>query len=213
MEESTSLPDNPKRCPRCKETKDRSVFSKCARNKDGLQCYCKVCSIALGKARRQVPGVREARNAWRRQWLTKEKNREYHRRFNEKNPGHAAKKTREWKEKNPEKFAAQRAKMPEYGREWRAKNPDKVVEWVHKRRALLAGATVEPVKRSEIAERDNWRCHICGGKVTRKDWSLDHLVPLSKGGEHSSRNVRLAHRRCNSRRHDGVLPAQLLLLG
>ncbi len=55
-------------------------------------------------------------------------------------------------------------------------------------------------------------CYLCGGKC---DWSdtvitngkrrskssypsIDHVVPLSKGGEHSWNNVRLAHLGCNS---------------
>jgi 5-methylcytosine-specific restriction endonuclease McrA len=55
----------------------------------------------------------------------------------------------------------------------------------------------------EIAMRDQWRCHICGGKVTRRTWSLDHLVPASKGGPHTAENVALAHGRCNSSRQAG----------
>jgi hypothetical protein len=32
-----------KRCYKCKETKDLTKFSKCSRNKDGLQSKCKAC--------------------------------------------------------------------------------------------------------------------------------------------------------------------------
>lgn len=211
--EDTAADNGTKRCPRCKETKPLSAFSRCSRTKDGLQCYCKECQRILGKEWRSSPGVREATNAYRRKWLTPEKNREYHQRYNEKHPGYAARKTQKWRADNPEKLAEQRAKMPEYGREWRARNPDKVLDWTHKRRALKAKTASVPVNRSEVAERDNWRCHICGQKVTRKNWSLDHLVPLSRGGTHTMDNVALAHLRCNLRRGRGSLPAQLLLLG
>jgi hypothetical protein len=77
-----------------------------------------------------------------------------------------------------------------------------------KRERALRGAWVEPVDREVVAARDGWRCCICGGRVTRDTWSLDHIVPLSQGGEHSYRNVALAHVRCNSRRHTGRLPSQ-----
>jgi 5-methylcytosine-specific restriction endonuclease McrA len=43
--------------------------------------------------------------------------------------------------------------------------------------------------------------------------TLDHLIPLSKGGNHTSDNLALAHGRCNSRRGAGRIPAQLRLLG
>lgn len=70
---------------------------------------------------------------------------------------------------------------------------------------------------SELMRRDNSVCHLCG-KKTR--WgqgplgsmypTIDHLVPISKGGEHTWQNVALACRRCNiSRGNRGV--AQLRL--
>jgi 5-methylcytosine-specific restriction endonuclease McrA len=71
-----------------------------------------------------------------------------------------------------------------------------------------------------VAERDGWVCHICRRKVDPKRKapdpmaaSIDHLIPLSKGGPDSMVNVALAHRRCNSARGAGRLPAQLRLLG
>jgi hypothetical protein len=65
----------------------------------------------------------------------------------------------------------------------------------------------------EIAERDNWECHICRKPVKQTDWSMDHLIPMSQGGWHLRSNVALAHRLCNSRRGAGRIPAQLRLIG
>lgn len=77
------------------------------------------------------------------------------------------------------------------------------------RRRQQKGATqVELVSHIAVAERDGWRCAICHGRVTREDWSLDHVVPLSKGGAHTYANVVLAHQRCNTRRGAGRLPVQ-----
>ena len=72
-----------------------------------------------------------------------------------------------------------------------------------------------------LYKRDAGRCWLCGGAC---DWndreqtsatiicgdnypSIDHVVPLSKGGEHSWENVRLAHRICNSIKSDSNPPA------
>ena len=60
----------------------------------------------------------------------------------------------------------------------------------------------------EIAARDRWVCHICHSRIPDKgswtneddDPTIDHLVPLSRGGEHTRANVAIAHRLCNSRR-------------
>lgn len=83
-----------------------------------------------------------------------------------------------------------------------------------RRHRMRAGvATSERFTVREIATRDGWRCHICGGRVRQRDATMDHLVPLSVGGQHVRENVALAHRLCNSRRGVNCLPAQLLLVG
>jgi 5-methylcytosine-specific restriction endonuclease McrA len=69
-----------------------------------------------------------------------------------------------------------------------------------KRKRAMDGTRVVPVNRERVAARDGWRCSLCGGVVTRADWSLDHVIPLSKGGEHTYGNVRLAHNNCNKRK-------------
>jgi 5-methylcytosine-specific restriction endonuclease McrA len=76
----------------------------------------------------------------------------------------------------------------------------------HRRRALIKGAaTGEPVNLADIAERDGWRCGLCDEPIEPAlEWphpaskSLDHVVPLSKGGRHDPSNVQLAHLRCNT---------------
>jgi 5-methylcytosine-specific restriction endonuclease McrA len=116
-----------------------------------------------------------------------------------------------WRKKNPERA---KAILDRY----EAKNPEKVRRWdneAHRRhRARKKNApVVEHFSLKEIAVRDGWRCHLCAGRVTQENWSMDHLIPLSKGGDHTRVNVALAHRLCNSRRSSGVIPAQLRLVG
>lgn len=48
-------------------------------------------------------------------------------------------------------------------------------------------------------------CGICGQPITSmKDASIDHIVPVSKGGSDSLKNMRLAHVRCNRLRGDSI---------
>ena len=56
-----------------------------------------------------------------------------------------------------------------------------------------------------ITLRDVYRaargiCAICGKTVAPKDASLDHIIPVSKGGRHIRTNVQLTHVRCNKRK-------------
>jgi hypothetical protein len=81
----------------------------------------------------------------------------------------------------------------------------------HIRRVRLRHGITGRVSVSQVAGRDGWRCHVCTKRVTRSTWSVDHLVPIAKGGSHTYENVALAHRNCNSRRHTNGI-AQLRLL-
>jgi hypothetical protein len=58
-----------------------------------------------------------------------------------------------------------------------------------------------------LADRDGWVCWLCDGAIDPSlarslpgAASIDHVVPRSRGGTSDLRNLRLAHRRCNSRR-------------
>lgn len=60
---------------------------------------------------------------------------------------------------------------------------------------------------SEIAARDGRTCHLCQSAVDmtlsgNQAWgpTIDHLIPISKGGADAPDNVALAHRTCNERR-------------
>ena len=77
-----------------------------------------------------------------------------------------------------------------------------------RRKARKRGAfKTVPVYRSKVFERDKWKCHICGGRIDksltapdRGSATLDHIVPLAFGGEHTMHNIKAAHYGCNSRR-------------
>lgn len=84
------------------------------------------------------------------------------------------------------------------------KNPSATRERDHKRRARLRGNTAESVKRRVVFERDGWKCALCGKRVLKDKTSphplspsIDHIIPISKGGAHSYANVQLAHLSCN----------------
>lgn len=74
------------------------------------------------------------------------------------------------------------------------------------RRALLAGCLkVKLVRVAAVRERDRETCHLCGRWVSVHEQSLDHVVPLSRGGEHTYLNIKLAHQLCNSKKGDRLM--------
>ena len=121
------------------------------------------------------------------------------------NTARARASAKRWQAENPERYYARKLA-------WQKANPEKRAESEGRRRTRLRGGFVEPVDPFAVAERDGWRCHICGDTVARRDMSLDHLVPIARGGTHEMTNVRLAHLSCNVKRGAGRIPAQLILL-
>lgn len=69
-----------------------------------------------------------------------------------------------------------------------------------RRRMAETQAFVEYIGIAELAERDRDLCGICRKPVPATDRTIDHIVPLSRGGLHELANVQLAHRACNSGR-------------
>ena len=54
------------------------------------------------------------------------------------------------------------------------------------------------MSRRALFARDNFSCQYCGGFAD----SLDHVVPRSRGGQHTWENVAAACRPCNLRKRD-----------
>lgn len=48
-----------------------------------------------------------------------------------------------------------------------------------------------------LCEQFNHKCVMCGRQYDSSTLTIDHIVPLSKGGEHDSKNVQPLCRSCN----------------
>lgn len=62
----------------------------------------------------------------------------------------------------------------------------------------------ETIHRDDVGKRDGWVCGLCRGLVDNGlPWpdpmsaSLDHILPISKGGKHRMENVQISHLSCN----------------
>jgi 5-methylcytosine-specific restriction endonuclease McrA len=97
---------------------------------------------------------------------------------------------------------------------------------------LSNGRIDKDITLSKLIKKDNNICHICKGKCNRKDYtktteghfivgrdypSIDHVVPVSKGGTHTWDNVKLAHHYCNTIKNNNVIyeegTGQLKMIG
>lgn len=166
-----------KTCSECGQFLERTEFWKDSREtgtNDGLRSRCKTCEYAAARRTRD----RAAESAY----LRERKNR----------PG-AREKYRAW-------FAM-----------YYEANRDAYSAASHKRRALIRGAYVDDgITVAGLLERDGIECVFCGREMILKPKekhhprlaTVEHLMPLSRGGTHSWENCRLACLSCNMQKND-----------
>lgn len=94
---------------------------------------------------------------------------------------------------------------------YRAKYADKCSEARHRRRAAKKAVESESFTLADVINQWGTDCHLCNNPIDLTlEWpdrfskSMDHVIPISKGGPHKLSNVKLAHLTCNQRKSDKV---------
>lgn len=82
---------------------------------------------------------------------------------------------------------------------------------------------VDRITLKKLYKRDKGICYLCGGECEWNDWkvsqkgnsypgdkypTIEHVIPISKGGLDAWDNVRLAHWKCNLEKADGIIKMQ-----
>jgi len=184
-------------CKRCGKKKSTSRFSKQAAAADNLSPWCKDCHKINRQQHYEKNKDQEKQRA--REWQAKHPER------------HKANRKRYYAEHQEEAKVASRMahaeakkdpgfaqRQRERVKEWRRRHPEMAKAIFLRSRAKRRGAkVVERVYRKKVYERDHGCCHLCNNPVAFKNMHLDHVIPVSRGGEHSYANVKASHATCN----------------
>jgi 5-methylcytosine-specific restriction endonuclease McrA len=187
-----------KTCAKCGEHKSLDAFHRDAQKPDGRSPRCRPC-----------------RAAGNRVWAVSEAGRESlraaERRYYAKNRAEIAEKARLLRLVQPEGEAGDRQR-------WRGANPGADKKYyeanrgaafarVGRRRAMQAGVTFGAVDTDALWLESAGSCPLCNEPMDQSlRWplplstSLDHIVPLSKGGTHEQANLQWTHLVCNIRK-------------
>lgn len=188
-------------CVRCKVEKPAAEMGRDRRKPGGIDTRCKACLTASKRAAYQAdPSVLEKQRANRRANLARY--RQYQKDWREQYPERARKWVADYRATHS-KEAAERM------RRWQIENPEKVRLHAETRRARKVNAPVCDLTHDQwlsILEAYAYRCAYCGGLPDRLD--QEHVIPLSKGGNHTATNVVPACRPCNQRKgtSTGMVP-------
>ena len=85
-------------------------------------------------------------------------------------------------------------------------------ETTRRKRIMMNGKVDWNISIERLLKRDGHTCYLCGEVVnttvdTNDDCypSIEHIIPISKGGTHTWGNVKIAHRYCNSIKSDKIV--------
>lgn len=203
-----------KPCSRCKKTLPSKSFGIKLSSKTGLTAECKQCRSDSRKQKRLNDAeYLQNERAVRRKGYHKNKD-QINKRVKEKyfaNHEAILRERREYWSKNSDKLNRRRRESYKDNPEpfvrsnlkWRSNNPEKVRAIAKSKKATRrtvernAQGSLSPKEWLSVIEKYGNHCLKC--KSTNKI-TMDHIVPLSKGGRNSIENVQPLCVSCNSRK-------------
>lgn len=130
------------------------------------------------------------------------------------NPDKRKKISKRWNKNNPEKSKAiskrwameNKERKKETNRLWRESNPERVKEIriiaENKRRSLKEknGGSFTIEEWDCLKKKCNYTCLMCEKKEPEIKLTIDHIIPISKGGNNWIENIQPLCRSCNTRK-------------
>ena len=220
-----------KRCTNCGEwlVANTNNFNKRKGYKYGLHSNCRKCENE--KSRQYHHANKERLNKISRQYYQehKEELAEQRKQYAKKNKEKKAEYNRRYREEHKEELAEykklyyqeHKKEKAEYDRKYRKDNKERRTE--QKRQyyqspnglAVSLNATAKRrIKEQsqgngitkeqwlEMMNYFNWSCSYSGKSLSKHSRTIDHIIPLSKGGEHEIWNLVPMDRSYNSSKHD-----------
>lgn len=172
-----------KTCSKCRADKPINEFNKNRAKPDGRMHYCRLCEKtkrAIYRAN-NLKEVKHAVNQWHH-------NHRIQSRLNIKL--HYARNMHAYTRKL------------EYNGNWKKNNPLSILVYQHNRRTRLHdnGGILTPNDINAIRSNQNDLCYYCHDPL-RLNGTIDHKVPVSRGGSSNPSNIVLACKKCNSTKY------------
>lgn len=183
-----------KRCTSCEQEKPTTEFGKCSKLPDGLNIYCLACTRVQSRkwrAANREKSRESARNTYYQDIeKTRAQRREQARQYSEQRKIYATKRRAEDYEKVISIERASRERNKEKNRP--AKNARQQI------RNRIVQGSIYVISKKDLRRLYGQPCSACG---TMENLSIDHIIPISRGGSHSVGNMMTLCRPCNASKH------------
>lgn len=214
-------------CRVCKQRKPLSEFYRDKSKKLGRAGICKECQSAWAE-QYHLKHKKQIAERMRQYDLNNKKHKaEYMREYNLKHKERIAKRTRKYHLANKKQIAEQRSdfylshkeQIAERVKDYYLNHKEQVAERMKKyrqtengrlvinclsqrRRALKAeaeGDGITPEQFQRVVKNQCNKCNLCSRDFCKsRPATVDHIIPLSKGGTHDSSNIQALCQSCNS---------------
>jgi len=177
-----------KQCSKCGDLKPLSEYYLRKASRDGYHTQCKRCLI------------KQVSNNY---YANPEPAKQRSKKWREENPDWVKQNNKNWAINNAEYKALKNAEWRlnnleqhrDNSKNWAKENPDKRKANNYKRRALLGENGKYAISKKELQKIYAKPCLYCGSKG---DITLDHVIPVKRGGTHSIGNLVPSCQSCNS---------------
>jgi len=176
-----------KQCTQCKETKELSCFNRRPRNSNGLRAECKSCVSENNRAYRAA-NAKQIIQYRKKYWAANKKRLAGDGKFPPTTiAGKPTKEyLRDYSQANKERLRVQR-------REYLRRNPGLSGFYSRRYQQRLNNLKFFILPK-EYRRLKSSSCFYCGGVAK----TVDHIIPVSKGGQHSVGNLVSACQSCNA---------------
>jgi 5-methylcytosine-specific restriction endonuclease McrA len=170
--------EHPRCCRVCSESKPLAAFAPRQERRDGIDTICRAC--ARERRRRAYVANRETE---------RKRGNERQREWRAANPEAHRESVKAWVRDNPEASRDQKRRMQKRRQE--SGQP---------KRTSYRGMA----ERLILLEQYDSACGICGEDLDPLNFTVDHIIPIARGGLHEMANLQPAHALCNNRKYTSI---------
>lgn len=204
-------------CRTCSQWRCQQAFSKDSKGANWLSARCKECVKSYQQA--HLDRINERRRENRREKADHYST--YLKEFHKKNPEPKRARDRKYRQEHIEHVRAigrvyqakmktneeYIAKRKAYNHKYTRLHPEKSAQYFNNRRARLqqANGSFTSKEWKKLCKHYNYTCLCCRRQEPEIKLTVDHVVPLSKGGANSIENIQPLCQSCNSSKHRRII--------